>query len=232
MARNPASGIEYRVSLDDEIYASMESDDVIELPGKCRGKDTVFRATVGTGGRLREVKEPLKADSNPRCSAWDIKEEIIQMYVGAGLTLREIGEKIGFSRQTVCNILQEAGVRAAQKGKKPQRERTTENDGAILRLYVDEDRPVREISKLLNLSVNAVSESLREHGVMIKRGGMRTIVFPELRNLNIGESLELPRVISNSKQTYVRYYEMAKSAGIKVSVRSIGEEKVRVTRKG
>jgi hypothetical protein len=40
----------------DEIYAGMNLDEIIEIPGKCGGEDIIIRATVGPGGRLREVR--------------------------------------------------------------------------------------------------------------------------------------------------------------------------------
>jgi len=40
------------------------------------------------------------------------------MYVDEGLTLRKIGEKFGFSRQTVCYAYRCVGIRAVQKWSK------------------------------------------------------------------------------------------------------------------
>jgi len=128
-------------------------------------------------------------------------------------------------------MLKEIGVTAAQKGPKPARQKAKYHESDIRRLYVDEDKPIVEISRTLKLSAVTITSSLRSQGVRIKIGGMRTIVFPELRRLKIGEFLALPRVGSTKRHTYVRYYEMAKSAGIKVGVNVISGEKVRVTRK-
>ena len=153
------------------------------------------------------------------------------MYVGEGLTLREIGEKIGASRQTVCNILQDVGIRAAQKGKRPDKRRTAKIDAKIRRLYVHEDKPITEIAEILHLPGKVVTESLRSQNITIKRGGTRTIAYPELRKIEIGESLVLPRVGNTRVNTYARYYIMAKVAGIRVSVRAIDADKMRVTRK-
>lgn len=42
---------------------------------------------------------------------------------------------------------------------------------------------------------------------------------------------ELPRVGKSKRNTYVRYYVIAQKAGIRVSVRVVSDDKVRVTRK-
>jgi len=97
-------------------------------------------------------------------------------------------------------------------------------------LYVEEDKPIQEIAKILHLWAAPVSESLHEQGVTIKRGGQRSIVFPELREMKIGDSLNLPQVGGTKRNKYSRYYIMAKKAGIKVSVRVIDNGKVRVSR--
>ncbi|MDI1242823.1 MAG: hypothetical protein PSX80_12985 [bacterium] len=159
-----------------------------------------------------------------------MQTDIVRMYVDEGLTLREIGEKIAFSRQTVCNVLQDVGVTADQKGSRPLAEKMVQRKDDMLRMYVDENKSVRQIAKVLNASGATVARSLRSQGVKIRRGGGR-VVFPELGKLKVGESLELPRVNPNTRQAYVRYYGMAKIIGIKVSVSVISEDKVRVTRK-
>jgi hypothetical protein len=61
-----------------------------------------------------------------------------------------------------------------------------------------------------------------------KPGGVSTPKFPQLRELAVGESLVLPITAGNK---YVSCYAMAKNAGIRVSVRVIDNETVRVTRK-
>ena len=91
--------------------------------------------------------------------------------------------------------------------------------------------PIKEIAPLLGLSTANVSESLHAQNVSIRRGGMGSIRRPKLRRLEVGESLELPRRGGSERNTYTTYYEMAMKAGIRVSVRVISEDKVRVTRK-
>lgn len=148
------------------------------------------------------------------------------MYVTDRVTLIQIAEKVGVSRPTVSTILKDAGVTVGKKARK-----ATGYESDILRLYVTEDNPVNEIAKLLSLSERALSELLRSNGVKIKRGGMRTIIHTELRLLELGESIELPMVGLKRRHTYLRFYSMARSASIRVSVRVIDESKVKVTLK-
>jgi hypothetical protein len=54
--RSRLSEIEYRKRWD-EIYAAMNLDDIIEIPGRQGGENIVLRYRVGNGGRLIEVTE-------------------------------------------------------------------------------------------------------------------------------------------------------------------------------
>ncbi|MDI1240803.1 MAG: hypothetical protein PSX80_02635 [bacterium] len=148
------------------------------------------------------------------------------MYCDEGLSYRAIGERIGTSGETIRSILREAGVAVQRKHWKPR-----QHVEEIRRLYVEENKPITEIVGMLNVTPGLVSKTLRYLGIPIKRGGVRSIVYPELRQLKIGESLELPRVPGTRRHAYTRYYVMAKKAGIKVSVRVISNDKVRVSRK-
>ena len=183
---------------------------------------------AGDSGRL---DSSLRFNPKAKSRLWERQEDIVRLYVGDGLTLREIGDKLGVSRQTVCNILKDAGITAAQKAKKPAKRRTVEQDAEIRRLYVDEDIPIQEIAPLLGLPIATVSESLHAQNVSVKRGGMASVRHPKLRRLAVGEWLELPRRGGSERNTYVIYYTMAMKAGIRVSVRVISDDTVRVTRK-
>lgn len=143
------------------------------------------------------------------------------------MTLTAVTRDCGVSHQTTRNVLLRAGVPTERRVGKQWREHLDE----IVRLYLDQGRPMREIARLVNLGGESVSEALLFAGVEVKRGGWRTIAFPKLRELAVGESLDLPSVGGTKRNKYARYYFMAKKAGIKVSVNVISDEKVRVTRK-
>lgn len=61
--RSRLSGIEYEQRWA-AIYATMELDNTIEIPGRCGGEDIVIRAKVGPGGRLIEVEIEKRTDTH------------------------------------------------------------------------------------------------------------------------------------------------------------------------
>ena len=158
----------------------------------------------------------------------EIEAKIIEVYRKSDLTLRAIGARYGVSHQTASNILRRAGI---ENRALPRPSKWHRYADEIRRLYVEENLPMVKIAAMLSLGTAGVARALRAGGIKIKNGGERDIVYPELRKLKNGESIELPRVGGSERSTYTRYYMMAKTAGIKVSVRVIDDDYVRVTRK-
>ena len=101
--------------------------------------------------------------------------------------------------------------------------------GVLRDLYVRRQLPVTALAEILGVSESFVRSELLRHGFPL-RGARNThsIRHPELRELKIGESLDLP---AGRKDRYVRFYQQAAKAGIRVSVRTVDEGTVRVTRK-
>lgn len=58
--------------------------------------------------------------------------------------------------------------------------------------------------------------------------GEMAIKYPQIRELKPGESIDLPR--PQTRNYYVLFYSMAKLAGIRVSLQTIDDKTVRVTR--
>jgi len=83
---------------------------------------------------------------------------------------------------------------------------------------------MREIAGLVSLAEVHVSAALHSAGVVVKRGVWRSIAFAELRELAVGEYLDLPSVGGTKRKKYSRYYLMAKKAGINVSANAISAE--------
>lgn len=130
------------------------------------------------------------------------------------------------SHVTARRILLDAGVSIDRRYKQRKLDLSE-----LRRLYVDERKPISAIVTLMNVGPGAISNALKAIGVTVLRGGQRQILFPELRKLEVGQSLELPRIEAPDRRGYVRYYLMAKKAGIRVSIKRINGETVRVTRK-
>jgi len=163
--------------------------------------------------------------------AWDHQAEIVKLYQDEKKSCREIGLEFGCSHETARKILLDAGVPVSKKGRAGGRPRNLDSE-QVRRLYVEENRPISEIAGMFNAAGATVSNALKSLAVKVLRGGSRQIKHPELWRLKLGESLDLPRIHSDAdKRAYVRYYVMARSAGIRVSLRTIDDKTIRVTRK-
>ena len=167
----------------------------------------------------------------PNSPAWNHQAEIVTMYRDEKKSCREIGVEFGCSRETVRKILLDANVSVSGKGRAGGRPRNLDTE-KVRRLYVEDNLPIIEIANKVNAAANTVSNVLKSLGVKILRGGSRQIKYPELWSLKVGESLDLPRIHSaTDKRAYVTYYSMAENAGIKVSLKTIDSDTIRVTRK-
>ena len=152
-------------------------------------------------------------------------QELIRLYNVRKMTLETIGEQFGISRQAVHNRLKRAGVQL-----RPRSKRVSKIDGPLLyELYVGQKLSLAEIGKRVGLKSVTIRSLLVKHGLTTGPGWECQIKYPQIRKFAIGEYLELPRPMTRYK-FYGNYYSMAKVAGIRVSIRSIGNETVRVTR--
>jgi DNA-binding transcriptional regulator LsrR (DeoR family) len=93
-------------------------------------------------------------------------DELRRLYVEDGLTLREIGEMFGVSRQRVHQRMRKAGIKRKKKVIKLNRR-------DLLRLYVREGLTQREVGQQLGVSGSSVSKEMRRHGISPRRGAKR-----------------------------------------------------------
>jgi hypothetical protein len=96
------------------------------------------------------------------------------------------------------------------------------------RMYAREGRYRYEIAREMGMNVETLKRCVENDPVLRDlRLGCRN--FPQLNLLNIGESMLAPR---NEKKNYnfARFYLLASRLGIRVSVRSVSETELRITR--
>ena len=151
-------------------------------------------------------------------------QELKDLYLIGNLTLQQIGDKIGVSKQTIHERLRMAGVQLRPRSVRPL-DITRET---LIDLYVNQKIPPSKIGEMFGLSDGGIRGYLLKHNIPMHPPGAFYIKYPQIREMKIGESLEFPKPAK--RQFYGDFYSMAKNAGIRVSVQSIDDKTVRVTR--
>lgn len=150
--------------------------------------------------------------------------EIIEQYNNGGLTLQEIGSKIGVSRQRVHQILKQHGI--ATRPSKP-RGRTLDRD-LLERLYIDERKNLNEVVKAVRASHPIVKRELKRHGIDLRPSSFSRMKPSELDGLEVGESITIE--CKFKKMYYSSLYSKADVRGIRISICRIDPDRVIITR--
>ena len=121
--------------------------------------------------------------------------------------------------------LKTAGVATRSNEEKPP---AFEKD-VLEKLYVDDRLTVAEVAEKLKTTYWVIVRAMKIYGIERRKPGALMVKFPQLRRLEIGESVDLPKVPTLPNH-YIQFYQMAAKIGIRVSTRSIDEKTFRVTR--
>lgn len=149
----------------------------------------------------------------------DGTEEMAKLYDG-GMTLEQIGERFGLTRQGVRHRFMKAGI---------TRRRPKSIDRDRLDVLYSKDRlPINEIADLFSASIGRIRRALKIYEIPrrapLKKGGIQ-VDF--LRSLAIGKT----GVIKwRSDEKYAHLHTAAKQVGIKISTKSLGKGEYAVTR--
>jgi len=154
--------------------------------------------------------------------------EILRLYQTLGLSATDVASELGVTRQAISFRLNQAGVATRQN----QRKAPAFDREILIELYVNQKLSVDEVARKLRSKPAIVARSMDCHGIERRRpgGGLR-IKYPEIRNLRIGDSVDLPQPISSCRKPHPYFHAIAKNAGIQVSVRLIGDNMFRITRR-
>lgn len=154
-----------------------------------------------------------------------LKEKLAEMrrlYEVEGMAIRKLAVRFDASRQAVHYRLVQMGV--VLRPAPPRLDRNT-----LQKLYIDQRLSANKIAQLLKCPLSTVYTCLEKHGIERRRPPGSKRKHPELGELKVGESLIVPR--PNKRQKYQTYfYSMAKLVGIRVSVKTMDERSVRLTR--
>ena len=150
-------------------------------------------------------------------------EELRRLYLDEGWSLQKIGDHFGISRQAVHERLKRDGVEFRRYTRRtPPIDRET-----LKRLYIAERLAVRHIAEQLGQSPDKIYESLHQYQIPVRRGCPRK--YPALEDLKVGESIVVPKPeIAGSP--HISFYMMARKLGIKLSVKTVADNTLRITR--
>jgi predicted DNA-binding protein YlxM (UPF0122 family) len=149
------------------------------------------------------------------------------MYEKQGLSLREIAERCGLSFPAVHERLARVGVKFRPRHVSAKPFVALINKRTLLSLYRNKRMSVQAIADQLGLSNWIVRKHLTFYGIPSRPLGASPR-YPELVMLKVGKSVILPR--DKTKHPHHQCHKMARRFGIKVSVRIVDKESMRITR--
>jgi transposase len=152
--------------------------------------------------------------------------ELRRLYEIEGLTLQQIADRFGVSRQAVHERLKRNGFNPRSRGTPKQLDREL-----VIDLYVKQSLPVLKIAKMLKVTDRTVSRALIRYGVAIRPKGRQPLdEYQPFRTLALNESIVAP--LPKKKQPYVSLYAVCAHAGIRIKVKKQGGGLWKVTRVG
>ena len=140
--------------------------------------------------------------------------DICEFYLNRGMTAAGVAEHLGVTRQAISARLKDAGVQTRQNRPNPPK-----FEKAVLEdLYITEQLTVKQVAERLHTTDGIIRGEMEKYGIHRKVRGHHRAKYPQLRNLKIGESADIPP--SNRLKPHTQFYSMASRVGIRVSVRS------------
>lgn len=153
-------------------------------------------------------------------------EEIRKLYEDEKLSLQAIASRFGLTKQGIHYRLKSSGVQFRKRGGSTVDPSDVER---LTQMYVDEKKTGKEIGLEIGVSATTVFKRLARYGIDRRRPADWKRKHPELAGLEVGESLIVPRPKRRTKYQHY-YYFMGKSLGIRISVKTLDDSHVRLTR--
>lgn len=148
---------------------------------------------------------------------------MIRLYEN-GMTLQEIGDRYGISRQRVQQRFKAAALIHVRRPPKY----TLIAKNRLATLYAGERLAIAKIGEVFGVKSHLIRQALEFHKIP-KRSSIKSNgkYVDRLRKLNVGESIEID---CRAKKPYVVLHKSAKCAGGKVSMKKLGGGKFQITR--
>jgi hypothetical protein len=150
--------------------------------------------------------------------------QLIELYKKQKLTLQQIAERVGATKQAIHHRFVNAGVKLRPRSA-PRVRNFDEN--YFRDLLINEGLSVKHAAKKVGLSIGFAWQVA--HGLGISGCKYRCRKIPALNAIEVGESTIVPRSHSLSRD-YFRFYRFGSKLGIKLSIETVDAATIRVTR--
>lgn len=147
--------------------------------------------------RLKEYGIPLKTASEARIEVHISKEELEKLYIQDGMTMKEIGKLYGITDSTVLYKMRRYNIPSRSKS---ESHRSLIPKKELERLYITENKTIREIVDFFGFSKDTIISRMREYGIQSRIGS------PPKINVTTKEKLEKLYIIE--KKTTVEIGKM------------------------
>ncbi len=102
---------------------------------------------------------------------------------------KKVAEHFGVTRQAISWRLKDAGVQTRPLRPKPPRFAKE----ILESLYVEQQLTVDQVADRLNTSPCVIIRELDKHGIQRRTPKTWAVKYPQIRDLKIGESIDLPK---------------------------------------
>jgi predicted DNA-binding protein YlxM (UPF0122 family) len=155
-----------------------------------------------------------------------ILKEMRRLYLKKEWTLQQIADYYNVSKTTVYNRFTKNGITLQRKRRRPEKKILDRK--VLTKLYEKEKLSILKVAARLEVSCPTVVKKLKRHGIEIRLQGDIKYKYPAIKKLELGEKLTVPR--PPVKQPHRTFYYHAETAGIKISVKTIDNETLQITR--
>jgi predicted DNA-binding protein YlxM (UPF0122 family) len=156
--------------------------------------------------------------------------EMQRLYTKENLTLQEIGDLYGITKQAVRDRFLRHGVQTIRK--RPHKMKKPISRETLVQLYVTEEQRIDVIAKQLHISSNTLWRELKKHDI-------KTRIFAVVRTrhweliglmteLEVGNKMSVLSRQGEDDYTYI--YKKAKQIGIDISIKQVNKKSLLITR--
>lgn len=160
-------------------------------------------------------------------------QKMIKLYLEEGLSLADVGKRMGISRQAVHQRLHRAGLtlrrNAPHAGEKLRAVRAEIDLSELLRQYVEEKKSLMELARVFGVNSQMLGNILRGEGVEIRPNiSYASHKYPQIYALNPGESviMEFPPIVS----VYASVGTIARRMKARLSAHRLGKLTYKISR--
>jgi transcriptional regulator with XRE-family HTH domain len=147
--------------------------------------------------------------------------EVKRLYIDKKWTIEKVAAHLRISQMSVHRFMVKVNI--PRRGSSLGDSRTLTKD-LLKELYVDKHLSQEQIASILRLSPGTISNKMRDFQIPA-----RNSAHPKLDSLEIGESY-IASLENKPKPGLSKFYDAARWRGIQVSLKTIGKDRIRVTR--